>query len=93
MKNEQGYEPIGDVTFWQEDMPIVIGRPEYRGKGIGRKVVTKLVQRAKALGYDIIYVNEIYSYNIGSQKLFIGCGFKEYEKTEKGARYNLKMEL
>ena len=92
VKNEQRHEPVGDVTFWQEDMPIVIGKPEYRGKGIGRKVVTKLVQRAKALGYDTIYVNEIYSYNIGSQKLFTGCGFKEYEKTEKGARYLMKVE-
>lgn len=29
------YKPIGDVTFWQEDMPIVIGDPACRGKGIG----------------------------------------------------------
>ena len=27
---------IGDVTFWQNDMPIVIGNPLYRGRGIGR---------------------------------------------------------
>ena len=37
------YRPIGDVTFWQEDMPIVIGDPAYRGKGVGRKVVSALV--------------------------------------------------
>ena len=30
------YKPIGDVTFWQEDMPIVIGDRNYRGKKIGR---------------------------------------------------------
>ena len=24
------YKPIGDVTFWQQDMPIVIGDPNYR---------------------------------------------------------------
>ncbi len=92
VKSEQGYEPIGDVTFWQQDMPIVIGQPEYRGKGIGRKVIAKLVQRAKTLGYDTIYVNEIYSYNVGSKKMFTGIGFREYEKTEKGARYYLELK-
>lgn len=23
------FRPIGDVTFWREDMPIVIGEPQY----------------------------------------------------------------
>ena len=36
------YKPIGDVTFWQEDMPIVIGEPAFRGKGIGRKVTSPI---------------------------------------------------
>lgn len=27
------FRPIGDVTFWQDDMPIVIGDPHYRGEG------------------------------------------------------------
>ena len=39
------FRPIGDVCFWQKDMPIVIGDPRYRGRGIGRKVVAALVRR------------------------------------------------
>ena len=31
------YIPIGDVTFWHQDMPIIIGEPAYRGLGIGKK--------------------------------------------------------
>lgn len=31
------FTPIGDVTFWQEDMPIIIGDSRYRGRGIGKK--------------------------------------------------------
>lgn len=81
------YKPIGDVTFWQEDMPIVIGEQFYRGKGIGRKVITALVERGRKLGYEKLYVDEIYSYNDGSKRCFESVGFKEYEKTEKGARY------
>lgn len=41
------FSPIGDVTFWQQDMPIVIGDKNYRGKGIGRKVVTALFHMKK----------------------------------------------
>jgi len=62
------FTPIGDVTFWQQDMPIVIGDKNHRGKGIGYKVLTALIDRAKTLGYDEIYVSEIFSYNIASQK-------------------------
>ena len=53
------YKPIGDVTFWQEDMPIVIGDPAYRGKGIGRKVISALIERGKFLGFDQLAVGEI----------------------------------
>ena len=85
------YKPIGDVTFWQEDMPIVIGEQSYRGQGIGRKVITALVERGRKIGYSKLYVNEIYSYNKGSKNCFESVGFKEYEKTEKGSRYMLEL--
>ncbi|MBR3876247.1 MAG: GNAT family N-acetyltransferase [Clostridia bacterium] len=91
--NENGeWKPIGDVTFWQEDMPIVIGEREYRGKGIGKKVVSALVERGKAMGYDKLYVGEIYDFNICSQKCFESVGFRSYEKTEKGSRYVLNLK-
>lgn len=86
------YKPIGDVTFWQEDMPIVIGEREYRGKGIGRKIVSVLVERGRAMGYDKLFVGEIYDFNIGSQKCFESVGFRSYEKTEKGSRYVLELK-
>ena len=85
------WKPIGDVTFWQEDMPIVIGEREYRRKGIGKKVVSALVRRGRAIGYDKLYVGEIYDFNIGSQKCFESAGFRSYEKTEKGSRYVLHL--
>lgn len=85
------YKPIGDVTFWQEDMPIVIGDKNYRGKKIGRKVVSTLVQRGKGLGYDYLEVNEIYDWNEGSRRCFESVGFRAYEKTEKGAKYKMTL--
>ena len=83
--------PVGDVTFWQEDMPIVIGDPELRGKGIGRKVIQALIERGRQLGYRTLGVGEIYDWNEGSKRCFEACGFKAVEKTEKGSRYELKI--
>ena len=85
------YKPIGDVTFWQEDMPIVIGNPNYRRKGIGRKVILTLVQRGRDLGYDHLCVEEIYEWNDGSKRCFEGLGFIPGEKTKKGASYRLTL--
>jgi len=84
------FVPIGDVTFWQSDMPIVIGNKNYHGKGIGYKVICSLIERAKKLGYEEIYVNEIYSYNVASEKAFEKAGFKKYKENSKGASYVLK---
>ena len=85
------YKPIGDVTFWQEDMPIVIGDPAYRGKGIGRKVIFALTQRGKELGYDHLEIGEIYDWNEGSRRCFESVGFVAYEKSEKGSSYRLSL--
>ncbi len=85
------YKPIGDVIFWQEDMPIVIGERNYRGKKIGRKIVSALVQRGKDLGYDHLEIGEIYDWNEGSQRCFKSVGFRAYEKTEKGSKYRLTL--
>lgn len=93
VKNDDKYVPIGDVTFSCKDMPIVIGIKSYRGRGIGNKVVKTLVNRGKHLGYSRLYVNEVYRYNIGSQKLFEGIGFQKYEETECGYRYQLNLTL
>lgn len=85
------YRPIGDVCFWKNDMPVVIGEKSYRGKGIAKKVLSALIERGKVLGYDSLYVNEIYEFNIASRSCFEKLGFKAYEKTDKGNRFVLKI--
>ena len=85
------YKPIGDVSFWQEDIPIVIGDRNYRGKKIGRKVVSALIERGKELGYDLLEIGEIYDWNEGSRRCFESVGFQAYEKTDKGAKYKLPL--
>ena len=90
--NEGVYIPIGDVTFWKDDMPIVIGDKAYRGRDIGRKVIRCLIERGKILGYDSLFVGEIYDFNPISRKCFESLGFRAYEKTEKGSRFVLTFE-
>lgn len=87
------YKPIGDVTFWQQDMPIIIGSADHRGQKIGQKVVAALVQRGKELGYPELFVDEIFDYNHASRCCFEANGFVAYKKTEKGSRYRLALHL
>lgn len=91
-KEDGKFKPIGDVTLCMNDMPIVIGEKKYRGMGIGYKVVTALIKRAKELGFEKLGVEEIYSYNIGSIKCFKKAGFIEKEKTENGMSYTLNLK-
>lgn len=88
---EEGWKPVGDVCFWKEDMPIVIGDPAYRGKGIGSQVIAALIGRGRELGYDRLAVNEIYEYNTASRKCFENAGFRILEKTEKGNRFYMDL--
>ena len=88
---EGDWKPIGDVCFWQEDLPIVIADPAYRGKGIGGKVISALVRRGRQLKFDRLYVNEIYDYNTASRKCFENAGFRVLEKTEKGNRFYMDL--
>jgi len=83
--------PIGDVTFWNDDMPIVIGPPEYRGKGIGRRVVQTLVERGRCLSFPKISAGDIYDWNTPSRTLFTSLGFTPRAKTEHGFRYELDL--
>ena len=86
-----GYAPIGDVAFSETDLPIVIGVPEYRGRGVGRQVILTRMDRGRQLGYEKMSVREIYDFNTASIRCFTSCGFAPVEKTERGWRYEAKL--
>ena len=84
---------IGDVTFWQDDLPLVIGNAAYRRKGIGKRVLSALIQRARNLGYQKLVVQEIYDFNQPSRSLFESVGFYPTLAREKGRSYVLDLTL
>ncbi len=69
------YVPIGDVTVKEENPPIVIGVAEYRGVGIGKKVMKAIIERARELGINRFRGVTIYDYNIASRRLYESVGF------------------
>ncbi|MCK3942514.1 GNAT family N-acetyltransferase [Streptococcus suis] len=79
--------PIGDVTLFADDFAIAIGDKRYWKKGIGTKVLQRMIDRARELGFVEILVEEIYDWNTGSRKLFEKCGFEAVEKKKKGWSY------
>lgn len=78
------WRPIGDVTLMPDDLPIVIGEAEYRGKGVGGRVLRALIERGRALGYARLGVQMIYHYNTASLRCFEKAGFVVSGHTEKG---------
>jgi len=66
---------IGDVTLQENNPLIEIGVARYRGVGIGTKVMTALVKRAREIGIKKIYNTGCYEDNTASQKMLKNAGF------------------
>ncbi|NQJ22506.1 GNAT family N-acetyltransferase [Streptococcus suis] len=84
---DEQFIPIGDVTLFADDFAIAIGDKQYWNKGIGTKVLQRMIERAREVGLEEILVEEIYDWNTGSRKLFEKCGFEAVEKKKKGWSY------
>lgn len=85
------WTPIGDVTLAEDCMPIVIGDAQFRGKGLSKKILKKLLELARQKGYSEINLKEIYKSNIASIRLFEGIGFTKSAETENGFSYKINL--
>lgn len=86
---ENHWMAIGDATLSEANMPIAIGDEKYWGKGIGKKVIGKLVERAKEIKLKRICIPAIYTYNERSQNLVKSMGFVEVNSNDKEKTYEL----
>ena len=85
------WKPIGDVCLSLDDFAIVIGEKDFRGKGVGRAVLSVLIDRARALGWKQVRVGDVYDFNDGSRRMFTSLGFQKEAKTGKGHSYILPL--
>jgi GNAT superfamily N-acetyltransferase len=73
-RTPDGWETVGDVTLARDTLPIVIA-PGARRQGIGRRVLLRLVDRARALGWSELRVREVFPANDAAHHLFSSLGF------------------
>ena len=88
-KEDDTYIPIGDVTVKAENPPIAIWKGEYRGRGIGKRVMQTVIDRLRSLGYARITGSTVYKWNTASQHLHEKLGFIRKEADEKEITYEL----
>lgn len=69
------WQPVGDVMLAPDTLPIVIGEPSARRRGIGRRVLALLIARAQELGWAELQAKQIWAHNLGSRRLFQSAGF------------------
>jgi RimJ/RimL family protein N-acetyltransferase len=71
------WRPVGDAALLPDDVPIVIGRPEDRSRGIASEAMQLLVMRARELGWTELRSGPIDAANVRSRRLFQRAGFLE----------------
>ena len=90
-KENGTFIPIGDVTIKDENPPIAIWVDAYRGKGIGKLVMQTVIDRLKELKFTKITGSTVYQWNIASQKLHEGLGFRRVLEDEKEITYEREL--
>ena len=75
VQETEGWRVVGDAALIPEDVPIVIGRPEDRARGIGTEVLQLLLLRARVLGWTEVRAMGIVPANHRSRRLFERAGF------------------
>ena len=82
--------PIGDASLLADATPIAIGDEAFRSRGIGGAVLSLLVDRASALGWNKMSVDGVALENKRALRMYRAAGFhKTGEKFEDrdGRRY------
>lgn len=91
---EQGWIPIGDAVLRRDTLPIVIGHPRFRSRGVGTVVLAQLVERARARGWSDLLVRKVFAYNERSLRMYRSAGFVEASRsTDDAGRLTVQLRL
>lgn len=69
---------LGKGVAW---FSLVIGRREFRGRGMGTAILAHLEAKARELGAKFAEAG-VFSFNLQSQKLFLKCGYEKNDEIE-----------
>lgn len=69
------WQAVGDATLCQDLIPIVIGDPQFRNRGVGTQTLQLLIEKARQQGWTTLVAHKIYTYNTRSIRMFEKCGF------------------
>ena len=59
-----------------DTIPIVIGDPESRGRGIGSRVLLLLIDEARSRGWSVLRLRKVYVDNLASLRMYGRAGFR-----------------
>lgn len=83
-----GWRPVGDAVLCpdpEDSLHLVVGDPAFRGRGIGRRVVRLLVERARERGMRTLRVR-VYADNVRMRRVLEGLGFRPAGTGAEGGR-------
>lgn len=80
VEHEGEWIAVGDAVLRPGTLPIVIGDPRFRGRGIGSIVLADLIQRARRRGWAELNVHKVFADNERSLRLYRSAGFEEVDR-------------
>ncbi len=100
-------EPIGEICLLYDNdyerlgvedkneliycIPILIGKPEYWGKGYGKDAIKQVLKLAfEVMGADRVFATDIFSFSERSIRLFNSLGFDEVRRDKNRIYYRGK---
>ena len=91
IKAGEDFISIGDVTIKDVNPPITIWYENYRGIGIGTKVMKTVINRLKELGFEKIIGTTVYKWNKSSQRMHEKLGFIKIDENDDEYIYELTL--
>lgn len=91
IKAGEDFISIGDVTIKDVNPPITIWYENYRGIGVGTKVMKTVINRLKELGYEKIIGTTVYKWNKSSQRMHEKLGFIKIDENDDEYIYELTL--
>ena len=80
---------VGDVTVKEDDPPIAIWAARYRGRGVGTAVMRAVIDRLWVLGVRKVTGSTVYKWNLPSQRMHLGLGYRCVGENEREFFYDL----